>query len=94
MLLNIKRPKPSNISEKMKMFLFYLSTFLISCNAITDLNLVEKASEPDVVEATIAIIHEKCVFKDDAQMLRRLAKAVSDNGQASKTFKAGFYGGI
>ena len=74
--------------------LLLVAILLLSCEAFKDRTQVKKASGPDVVEATIAIIHEKCVFKDDAQMLRRWAKAVSDDGQASKTFKAGFYGGI
>ena len=51
-----------------------------------DLTIQEKAKGPDVVEAVIDIINQPCVFSDDRQMLRRIAKVETDDGNAADTF--------
>ena len=75
----------------MKLSLLYLILCVAWCRAAVDLTLRPNATGSDVVEAAIAIIQEQCVFEDDAQMLRRWAKASSDDGL---TLNGNFAGGI
>ena len=70
--------------------------FIISTLA-DDLTIEEKAIGSDVVEAVIDIIDQSCVFSDDRQMLRRIAKVETDDGNAAETFEVNgqeYFGGI
>jgi len=62
-----------------------------------DLTIVEKEKGADVVEAVIDILDQSCMFDNDRQMLRRIAKVETDDGEASDTFvvdDADYFGGI
>ena len=74
--------------------IFFLSSLLASCRGAVDLTLVPNARGPSVIEAAVTIIQEKGLFKDDALMLRRWAKASSDDGHDAGAFPTGFYGSI
>ncbi|XP_005099133.2 uncharacterized protein LOC101847656 [Aplysia californica] len=70
-----------------------LSLFhVVSC--ATDLTRVEGLGGDTVVSATLARIHETCLFPNDYLFLRRLAHVVSDDGTNNNTYRAGFHGGL
>ena len=78
----------------MKSVISFLFFCVITCEAVTDLTLVANSNGRFVVESALSILQEPCIFVDDAQFLRRWAKASSDDGQSAVTFSSGFYGGI
>lgn len=49
---------------------------------------------PAVVEATVNVIRESCIFEDDKLFLRRLAYVESRDGTDPKTYRPGYDGGI
>ena len=73
-----------------------LITAATYCEAV-DETLKKKAKGPEVVEATVDLIHESCVFDDDKLMLRRIAWVETSDGEDAHTFKKNgndYYGGI
>ena len=74
-----------------------MSQFAGTCVFCDDLTMVEKSTGAEVVEAVIDILDQSCTFTDNRQMLRRMAKIESNDGEADDTFvKNGqdYYGGI
>ncbi len=64
----------------------------------TDKTREAEAKGAAVVDAVVDLITQSCVFTNDKLMLRRLAKAETDDGEEAHTFRPpggrGFYGGI
>ena len=64
------------------------------CAAQHDDTLTPGASGHEVVESTLTRIESACIFPDDKLLLRRLAYVESSDGAESKTYRAGYHGGI
>ena len=67
------------------------------CCLAVDETQQEKAHGTEVVEATVDLIHESCIFDDDKLMLRRIAWVETTDGEDAHTFEKNgndYYGGI
>lgn len=70
---------------------------LASLSGCVDLTVEEKANGKEVVEATVDLINESCIFDDDKLMLRRIAYVETTDGEDDHTFEKNgndYYGGI
>ncbi|KAI1286275.1 hypothetical protein HDE_11133 [Halotydeus destructor] len=87
------------------MFLKYISVMyllvilVVSTSPLWALAAVDHTVEPrtsgrNVVEATVDKISTSRIFKDDKQLLRRLAFVHTTDGNEDKTYRPGYFGGI
>ncbi|XP_041372526.1 uncharacterized protein LOC121385804 [Gigantopelta aegis] len=67
---------------------------LASATLAIDLTLSPGARGGDVVAAVVDRIRSKCIFPNDRLFLRRLAYVETRDGEDSRTYRAGYHGGI